>query len=419
LHSYIKESAKWHMRSCYPPITVPAWMVMFTGKTPGELGVYGFRHRKPGSFDYYIVNSRYFKAKTVWDYAAEKGLRSALFGVPPTYPPKPIYGYVVTDFTTPSQAENWAYPPSLRLELERRVGKPLFDIKYNSFDKEAVKKDLLKMLDSHLKVVEYIVTKKKWDFFIYVEIGIDRAHHAFLRYFEKSHPKYEENEELNVIPEVYRRVDEWAARMLEGSLKDAVIVFLSDHGIKPMKGTFVINEWLEREGFLKFKREPKRGEQLSEELVDWGKTLAWAWGGYYSRVFVNLKGREKYGVVDQSEYEDVVRELKEKLSRVAGPRGEPWKNEVYEPSEIYPEVRGDAPDLMAFFADLDWKPIGTVGWGELYMDKDDRGADDAVHDWYGITAIYDPEGRYSGERGVIQAHEVYGLLRELLDEVSR
>ena len=391
---------------------------MFTGKSPGELGVYGFRHRKPGSFDYYIVDSRYFKAKTVWDYAAEKGLRSALFGVPPTYPPKPIYGYVVTDFTTPSNAPNWAYPPTLRMEIERVVGKPVFDIKYKSYDKLAVKEELLKMLDNRLKIVEYMVKRKKWDLFIHVEISVDRAHHAFLKYFEKEHPRYEENEELNVIPEVYARIDEWFSRLLEGPLKDAIIVFLSDHGIKPLQGTFVINEWLAEKGFLKFKREPKEGESLSEELIDWSKTYAWAWGGYYSRVFVNLKGREKHGIVEPKDYERLLEDLRKELLAVRGPSGEEWKNEVYRPHELYPEVKGDAPDLMAFFADLDWKPIGSVGWRRLYLDKDDRGADDAVHDWYGITAVYDPEGRYSGEKGVIEAQKVFGLLREIIDEVS-
>ncbi|NPA85091.1 MAG: nucleotide pyrophosphatase [Crenarchaeota archaeon] len=413
---YIKASARWRMKSCYPPITVPAWMVMFTGKTPGELGVYGFRHRKPGSFDYYIVDSRYFKAKALWDVAAELGKRSALFGVPPTYPPKPIYGYLVTDFTTPSAASNWAYPPTLRMELERRVGKPVFDIKYKSFDKPAVKKDLLEMLDNHLKIVEYIMKNKKWDLFIHVEISVDRAHHAFLKYFEKEHPRYEENEELNVIPEVYKRIDEWFSKMLEGPLKDAVVVFLSDHGIKPLKGTFAINEWLREKGFLALKREPRPGEGLTEDMVDWSKTYAWAWGGYYSRVFVNLEGREKHGVVKPEDYEAVVEDLRRELKAVRGPQGEPWENEVYKPEELYPAVRGDAPDLMAFFDNLNWKPIATLGYDSLYLDRDDRGADDAVHDWYGITAVYDPEGRYSGEKGIIKAEEVFALLKDLLRE---
>ena len=46
--SLLKKSAYGPMRSCIPAITIPAWMVMATGKTPGELGLYGFRHRKRG-----------------------------------------------------------------------------------------------------------------------------------------------------------------------------------------------------------------------------------------------------------------------------------------------------------------------------------------------------------------------------------
>ena len=33
------------LRSCDPPITVPAWSVMMSSKSPGRLGVYGFRNR--------------------------------------------------------------------------------------------------------------------------------------------------------------------------------------------------------------------------------------------------------------------------------------------------------------------------------------------------------------------------------------
>ena len=33
------------LRSVDPPITVPAWSCMMTGRDPGELGIYGFRNR--------------------------------------------------------------------------------------------------------------------------------------------------------------------------------------------------------------------------------------------------------------------------------------------------------------------------------------------------------------------------------------
>jgi predicted AlkP superfamily phosphohydrolase/phosphomutase len=30
-----------NLKSCIPAITIPAWMVMMTGKSPGKLGLYG------------------------------------------------------------------------------------------------------------------------------------------------------------------------------------------------------------------------------------------------------------------------------------------------------------------------------------------------------------------------------------------
>ena len=39
------------LRSCDPPITVPAWSVMTSSRSPGSLGFYGFRNRKDHSYD--------------------------------------------------------------------------------------------------------------------------------------------------------------------------------------------------------------------------------------------------------------------------------------------------------------------------------------------------------------------------------
>ena len=39
------------LRSVDPPITVPAWSCMVSGRDPGELGIYGFRNRRDHSYD--------------------------------------------------------------------------------------------------------------------------------------------------------------------------------------------------------------------------------------------------------------------------------------------------------------------------------------------------------------------------------
>ncbi len=415
----IEEGQKWLMRTCHPPITVPAWMVMFTGKTPGELGIYGFRHRRPGEFDYYIVNSSFIKTPTLWDDAGKKGLKVGVYGVPPTYPPRLVHGFMVTDFTTPGPDKPYTFPPWLRRELESRIGPTVFDIVYRSHDKDRVARDLFHMLENHLRQVEYLATRKQWDLFVYVEISVDRAHHAFWKYFDKNHPRYEYHPMYSsVIPKVYKRIDEWFEKLHRRLPKDTIIVVASDHGVKPMKGAFTINQWLIEQGYLKLKEDTttlKPGTDLRRDLIDWEHTIAWAWGGYYSRVFINLKGREKQGAVDPKYYEETLRQLKRDLERIRGPNGERWDNKAYTPQELYPEVRGDAPDLMVYLDDLWWRPAGTIGWQTNYLPENDRGPDDAVHDWLGVLAVYDLEDTLpKGFMGEIRAEKVKEFIEQLI-----
>ncbi len=419
IRQLVEEGQKWLMRTCHPPITVPAWMVMFTGKTPGELGIYGFRHRRPGEFDYYIVNSGFIETPTLWDDAGKKGLKVGVYGVPPTYPPRLIHGFMVTDFTTPGPDKPYTFPPWLKRELESRTGPTVFDIVYRSHDKDRVARDLFHMLENHLRQVEYLATRKQWDVFVYVEISVDRAHHAFWKYFDKNHPRYEYHPTYSsVIPGVYKRIDEWFEKLHRKLPKDTIIVVTSDHGVKPMKGAFTINQWLIEQGYLKLKDSAtglKPGTDLRRDLIDWEHTIAWAWGGYYSRVFINLKGREKQGAVDPKYYEETLRQLKRDLERIRGPNGERWDNKAYTPHELYPEVRGDAPDLMVYLDDLWWRPAGTIGWQTNYLPENDRGPDDAVHDWLGVLAVYDPEDTLPrGFMGEIRAENVKEFIEQLI-----
>ena len=420
LKEIVQESERYVMRSCYPPITIPAWMVMFTGKTPGELGIYGFRHRKPGDVkSSYIVNSKAIKYPTIWEDLSRKGRKVAAIGVPPTFPPKPVNGLMISDFTTPGPEKSYTWPPWLKKELEQKFGKYIFDIVYRSEDKDAVARDLFEMTRQHLDIVEYLLTKKEWDFFAYVEVGVDRAHHAFWKYFDKDHPRYTPHEKYSkIIPEFYKMLDEWLDEVRKLLPKDTVMVIASDHGIKPMKGAFVMNQWLEEQGYLKLKEKPKKpGQDLESDIIDWDSTTAWAWGGYYSRIFVNLKGREPRGIVGKEEYENTLNQLKKDISRIKGPEGEKWKNIVHDPRKVYSEVTGDPPDLMVYLDDLNWRPAGTLGWDTIYLPENDRGPDDAEHDWYGVFLVRDPEETLNKEfKGEIRIEEVYQKLSALIME---
>src|SRR5438132_10722033 len=99
------------LRSCDPPITVPAWSVMMSSKSPGLLGVYGFRNRADYSYDKYaIANSLAIKEDRLWDILSRSGKRSIIIGVPGTYPSRPLNGWVFGDFLNPDVGYNYTPP---------------------------------------------------------------------------------------------------------------------------------------------------------------------------------------------------------------------------------------------------------------------------------------------------------------------
>src|SRR5689334_12179642 len=68
LRRLMEDGAYGPLRSCVPPITVPAWSCMLSSKDPGQLGIYGFRNRLDHSYDGLgVVTSAHVKEDRVWD----------------------------------------------------------------------------------------------------------------------------------------------------------------------------------------------------------------------------------------------------------------------------------------------------------------------------------------------------------------
>ncbi|MFB0557962.1 MAG: alkaline phosphatase family protein [Candidatus Bathyarchaeia archaeon] len=386
------------LRSCDPPITIPAWTVMASSKSPGVLGLYGFRHRKNNSYqDIWIASSNRVKEKRIWDYVAEAGGKSCLIGVPPSYPPFLVDGWLVGGFITPDANRDYTYPKELRFEISKLVGEYPVDVEFRIDDKRSLVKEVFDMTEKHFEVIKHLMRTKDWSFFMFVEIGLDRVHHAFWKYFDETHHLHEPGSEFaNVVEDYYVLLDKKVGELLELLDDDTIVFVASDHGGKPMRGAFCINSWLEEQGLLKLKEPVKGVTRLEDADVDWEKTVAWGWGGYYARVFLNVKGREEHGVVDPYEYEKVRDEVAEKIRSIRGPNGEEWNTRVLKPEDVFPECRGDPPDLMVYFDDLYWRSAGTMGQNDLYLPENDTGPDDAVHDKMGLYIYYDTKEDLGG-----------------------
>jgi len=383
------------LRSSDPPITIPAWMVMCTGRDPGRLGLYGFRHRKDYSYkDIWIATSQSIEEKAVWDWIGERGGQSCLVSVPPSYPPRAINGNLIGCFITPGTEKDYTYPSELRQELEKRFGPYIFDVVFRTDEKDNLLEQIYEMTEKRFEVLYYLIRQKEWDFFMFVEIGVDRVQHAFWKFMDPDHHLYEKgNKYEEAIMDYYKDLDKKIGELLSNIDKNTVVIVASDHGAKRMKGAFCINEWLIEQGDLVAKEKPQSPMSLDQVEIDWSRSRAWGWGGYYARLFLNIEGREAQGIISPEDYEKERDALAERLMSLRGPDGEEWKTQILKPQEFFKEARGDYPDLMVYFDDLYWRSAGTLGHGGKYLLENDTGPDDAVHAQDGIYILYDPQNR--------------------------
>ena len=394
------------LESVIPPITVPAWMCMATSQDPGSLGVYGFRNRTAYSYDEMgFVNSSSIKEWAIWDQLARLGKKSIVAGVPPGYPPRQINGISIGCFLTPdTRTCEFTYPAGIKAELEKLVGEYPVDVKnFRTDDKERLRREIFEMNDKQWKAVRWLLSEHEWDYFQFVDIGLDRMHHGFWNFFDKQHINYVAgNPYEQVIPEYYLRLDEQIGSVLELLDKDTVVLIASDHGAQRLDGGFAVNEWLVREGLLVLDSYPQEATPFSQLKVNWARTKVWSEGGYYARVFFNVEGREPQGVIPSGEYEAFQKEMKSRFEALQDDQGLPLHSLVVNPKEIYRATRNVPPDLIVFFGNLGWRSIGTVGHHQLHLRGNDTGPDGCNHAQFGMFILAAPNsplrGEYQGAR---------------------
>jgi len=405
------------LESVIPPITVPAWMCMSTSQDPGSLGVYGFRNRSDHSYGgLKIANAKSIQELAMWDQVAREGGRSVLIGVPPSYPPRKVNGICIGCFLTPNPVtDEYTHPASIKQEVAGLVGEYEVDVKgFRTDQKEWLRDGIFRMSKKLFQVVRHYLANADWQYFHFVDIGLDRVHHGFWRYHDPEHVLHEPDSPFrDVIRDYYLHLDQEIGRVLELLTDDTVVLVVSDHGAQRLDGGFCVNEWLVREGLLVLHEQPKTVTPFGQLSVDWSKTRVWSEGGYYARLFFNVKGREPEGVIDPADYERFRDEMKARLEATADERGKPLGTLVFKPDEIYQNVRNVAPDLIAHFGALLWRSIGGVGYGRLHIQENDTGPDDCNHAQYGAFILAASNLPLQGEQTGARLLDVAPTLLEL------
>ena len=373
------------IRSCDPPITIPAWSVITTGKDPGELGTYGFRNRSSRDYLHYELSfSNRIKYPRIWDNLPE-GKKAFVLGVPQSYPPGSINGVCISGILTPGLDSKWIEPQSEASRvLEVAGGHYLFDVSgYRTENRDKLMGELAQMLEQKDRLISTYLNQD-FHLFMSVIIGSDRINHAFWKYVFEDHPRYEKCERYSdFFWNYYRKLDgllnKWFQRAQEHGYRALI---LSDHGAKSLRGVFCLNDFLIEKGYLVLKQKVSENRVLEYSDVNWSKTSLWADGGYCGRIYVNKKGREPEGFVES--VEGIYNQLNSDLNILS--QAQNIEMNLHKTSSLYARCAGIAPDFILYVGGLDYRCGGRVSSGGLFLAENDTGPDGVNHDFFGVIA---------------------------------
>ncbi len=189
-------------------------------------------------------------------------------------------------------------------------------------------------------------------FFFYVST-LDQRGHMLWRQMDPEHPFHETDTPKDLAMAYrasYAEADEIVGEALEALDEKTTLIVMSDHGFAPFNRQANLNTWLEKQGYLVLKNPWRRDEYEWLQGINWAKTRAFAIG--LNSLYLNVRGRERHGIVDPSERARLAREIADKLFTWRDPEnGKPVVTQPVLREEVYhgPHV-DEAPDIVVGYA---------------------------------------------------------------------
>ncbi len=148
---------------------------------------------------------------------------------------------------------------------------------------------------------------------------VDLVSHMMWRARDPEAPAYNAARDAryaHVIDDLYVGLDTIVGETLDRMPPDTLLIVMSDHGFASWRRAFHLNAWLEQHGYLTLIDPARRAEPAFGD-VDWSRTRAYGLG--LNGLYINLKGREKFGIVDPVQRAALATEIKNTLLHTDDP----------------------------------------------------------------------------------------------------
>ena len=334
-----------------PPSTPPGWTTLMTGVHPGKHGVLGFDEYDYKADSIRYTNSTTIKVETMWSYLSRLGYKVASLNMPQTYPPFEVNGIQVSGYGCPGMDCDFTWPTEFKDKIIKSI--PGYDLTLGwnggkdmstpeAFDKAT---SIVKLrMKYERELFDLVCEECDWDVLLLQIHQIDSFLHRGWKYAE---PGYldDKPEQQKKLDDMFGSLDDFIGYLAKSCGPDGSVFIVSDHGHGPSPMAHIKpNVVLQQNGYLKTKRTFKRfcnrivknwekttgrtkhaktGEmKLKDKLmIDSSKTKAFCIGAIgYCSIVVNLKGRQKEGIVEQKDYDKLLKELEELFMGLTDPK---------------------------------------------------------------------------------------------------
>jgi predicted AlkP superfamily phosphohydrolase/phosphomutase len=214
-------------------------------------------------------------------------------------------------------------------------------------DDEFLKQATL-VLEERLALFEYAIDNYDDGLLFFYFSSSDLQSHMFWWNSDDKHPTRsgpEAKRYFEHIRRLYQRLDAIIGDIYDRYGSQATILVMSDHGFANFGRQFNLNSWLRDFGYLN----PRECSSIMQDC-DWSRTRAYGLG--INGLYLNLKGRERDGIVEPGEQQErLIKQLVARLEAVRDYDGQKVIRSVYRADKVYSGSATElAPDLIVGYA---------------------------------------------------------------------
>lgn len=331
------------LASCADRYAGGVWPNFYTGRDVPWHGIYHNKLWRPDAMRVEVPSDGWLAARPFWEAWRGRGLRACIVDVPMILGrPRPLDGVYLGGWGTHDLISRGSWPAPLWGELARRHGPPRMPREQFGLQTPGslvqLRDDMLRAVAQSADVVCDLLARETWDFSCVVFGGVHRIGHYLtdLTQAGEAMPAAQRDILERALAETYEATDRAIGRVLERVGPGTRVIAFAVHGMGPNPGwSDLAPDILQALDKARTGREAKTGllyairrrlpmhiarpvlsrlptsatdalvSLWSSRMHDWKRTRHFTMPmDHAAYLRVNLRGRERDGIVEEAEYAD-------------------------------------------------------------------------------------------------------------------